>query len=267
MAAAEETPSMPQATVLTIAGSDPTGGAGIQADLRTFDRLGVRGLSVIAAITAQDSRGVQAVTPVGEKAFAGQLEALLHDGAPGGVKTGMLLSAANVLITARHLAQVTVPVVVVDPVLVSSNGVPLLEKRGHLPLVEHLFPLATVVTPNLDEARLLTGVPSGDFEDETRWVEAMCGEIFRLGPKNVVITGGHRRGDPVDILFDGNGFRSFGAPRIAKTLHGSGCRFSAALSAHLVLGHALETALNCAKGYTASCFKEEGRAFPLPPTR
>ncbi|MDX1762704.1 MAG: bifunctional hydroxymethylpyrimidine kinase/phosphomethylpyrimidine kinase [bacterium] len=258
---------MTQTTVLTIAGSDPTGGAGIQADLRTFDRLGVHGFSVITAITAQDSRGVRWVSSVSEKAFTSQLESVLHDGTPAAVKTGMLLSATNVLTTARLLAEVSVPVVVVDPVLVSSNGVPLLEKEGYAPLVEHLFPLAVVVTPNVDEAELLTGLESSDFDDEAKWVEAMCHEILALGPKNVVITGGHRRGDPIDLLFDGRCFQAFAGPRIGKTLHGSGCRFSAALTAHLAQGEALTGALNRAKGYTAACFEEEGANPPLSPTK
>ncbi len=249
---------------LTIAGSDPTGGAGIQSDLGTFQRLGVRGFSVISALTAQDSGGVRGTFPVAPEAFACQLEILLQEGRIDGLKTGMLLTAENVRVAARLLKRFAPPVVVIDPVIFSSDGVALLEKEGRKALVEELFPLASVVTPNLAEAQAFSAAGGGTGLPQEEWLREMCRKIHGLGPKNVVITGGHLAGDPVDLLYDGKNFHSFASPRVPGKLHGSGCRFSAALCAYLVRGRSMVEALRGAKEYVEKCMKEKIRDLPHP---
>ncbi len=243
--------------VLTVAGSDPTGGAGIQSDLRTFDRIGVRGCSVIAALTAQDGEGVRGTFPVEPEAFSLQLETTLQEGKVCGLKTGMLLTAENVRIAARLLKRFPPSVVVIDPVIFSSNGVVLLEEAGRKVLMEELFPLATVVTPNLAEAQAFSAIGGGVGQSEREWLREMCRKIHGLGPKNVVITGGHLAGDSVDLLYDGKNFHPFASPRVPGELHGSGCRFSAALCAYLVQGRSMVEALQGAKAYVEKCMKEK----------
>ncbi|NOY52477.1 MAG: bifunctional hydroxymethylpyrimidine kinase/phosphomethylpyrimidine kinase [Deltaproteobacteria bacterium] len=241
--------------VLTVAGADPTGGAGIQSDLRTFDRFGVSGRSVIAALTAQDGQGVRGTFPVAPEAFALQLETILQGERIDGLKTGMLLTEENVRVLARLLKHFAPPVVVIDPVLFSSNGIPLLEEEGRKALVEELFPLATVVTPNLAEAQAFSAVSRGAGPSEREWLREMCRRIHDLGPRNVVITGGHLAGDPVDLLYNGKKFFSFASPRVPGDLHGSGCRFSAALCASLARGSSMTEALRGAKEYVENCIR------------
>lgn len=240
-------PSSRSPAILTIAGSDPTGGAGIQADLRTLEALGLAGVSVVSAITAQDAGGVQGVFRVEPEAFRSQLETLLRDRRIAGVKTGMLLTAENVRITARLLKGFAPDILVIDPVMTSSNGVSLLEKEAAAVMVEELFPLTTVVTPNLDEARTLSGLEPSPGEDEEAWVRRMCEAIKALGPENVVLTGGHRSGEPADILYDGENFSVFGSRRVPANLHGSGCVFSSALCGYLALGLVMAEAVSGAK--------------------
>lgn len=249
-------PSSRSLTVLTIAGSDPTGGAGIQADLRTLETLGLTGVSVVSAITAQDAGGVQDVFRVAPEAFASQLETLLRDRRIAGVKTGMLLTAENVRIAARLLKDFAPDILVVDPVMLSSNGISLLEKEAAAVMVEELFPLATVVTPNIDEALTLSGLEPFPGEDEGAWVARMCEAIKAVGPENVVVTGGHRSGEPADILYDGKEFSAFGSPRVPANLHGSGCVFSSALCGYLALGLAMAEAVSRAKKLVLQRFME-----------
>jgi len=246
--------------VLTVAGSDPTGGAGIQSDLRTFDRFGLSGRSVIAALTAQDGRGVRATYPVAPEAFAGQLEAVLAGEKIDGVKTGMLLTGETVRILADLLKRFPPPLLVVDPVIFYSNGVPLLDEEGRRVMAGELFPRATVVTPNLAEAQAFSGVGGPAGREEEEWLKEMARTIHGLGPKQVVITGGHLAGDPVDLLYDGREFFSLVSPRLPGELHGSGCRFSAALCALLAGNPSMTEALKGAKEYVEGCM----RAGPDP---
>jgi hydroxymethylpyrimidine/phosphomethylpyrimidine kinase len=237
-------------TVFTIAGSDPTGGAGIQADLRTLNTLGVRGLSVISAITAQDSAGVRGSFPVDPDVFSLQLETILKDFKVDAVKTGMLLTAENVRITADLLRRFPIPILVIDPVITSSSGVPLLEEEGIGVMIEELLPMAAVVTPNLPEARALSGMALAEGKEEDAWIRGMCKAIYALGPQSVIITGGHRAGDPSDLLYHREEFALFSSPRIASDLHGSGCIFSSALCGNLALGLSMSEALVQAKQFT-----------------
>ena len=243
--------------VLTVAGSDPTGGAGIQADLKTLHALGLYGVSVISAITAQDSTGVRGVFPVAPEAFSLQLETVLNDFRIDAVKTGMLLTADNVRIAAGLFKRFPPRILVIDPVIRSSSGIALLNEEAIGVMMEALFPLATAVTPNLSEARILSGVERSPDEGEESWIRRMCKSMQALGPRNVIITGGHRSGDPMDLLYDGIDFVSFPGPRVTKELHGSGCIFSSALCGYLVLGFSMHEAVSRAKQYTQDRFREK----------
>lgn len=246
---------------LTIAGSDSGGGAGIQADLKTFFALGVYGASAITAITAQNTERVGAVMAVPAELVAAQIAAVLDDVGADAVKTGMLWNAPIVRAVARSLAERRARTLVVDPVLVASTGSTLLDAGGRQALVEALLPLATVVTPNLAEAAALAGAPVAGIEDG----EAAARRILELGPRAVVVTGGHLAGDPVDVLVTANGVRRFPGRRLAGEAHGSGCVFSAALTAELARGAALADAVGAAKALVARALAspvEIGRGRP-----
>jgi len=222
------------AIAVTIAGSDSGGGAGIQADLKAFAAARVFGMSAIVALTAQNTVGVRAVHPVPPEFVTAQLEAVFSDIGVDAAKTGMLFSRQVIDAVAGFLGEHRVPLVV-DPVLVASSGAKLLEDDAIETLVERLFPLATVVTPNLHEARLLT---SSDGEgDKARLAE----RLVALGAPAALVTGGH--GDPVDHLYDGQTHVEIPVERleIAAT-HGAGCTHSATLAALLARGEPLVTA-------------------------
>ncbi len=243
--------------ILTIAGSDPTGGAGIQADLRTFDRLRAQGRSVITAITVQDRRGVHDFFPVSPEVLKRQLEAVLRDSPPDAVKTGMLVNGETVHVVAGLLRRFPPPVLVVDPVIRSSGGVALLSPDGVAALRSMLLPMATVVTPNLPEAEALAGLRQAPGVSTAAFVQSLCEKIIAQGPRYVIITGGHRSGDPVDVLCDRQEVRAFGSRRLAGELHGSGCIFASALSVHLAAGRPVEEALRRAKTYTRARLREQ----------
>lgn len=226
---------------LTIAGSDSGGGAGIQADLKAFARLGCHGTTAIVALTAQNTRGVSAIHEVPPAFVRAQLEAVFEDIGVDAAKTGMLFSVAIVREVAGFLTEHPVPLVV-DPVMISSSGACLLREDAAAVLVERLFPLATVVTPNLNEACALAGVPYDDGVDRAALAEA----INALGAPAVVVTGGHGA-EAVDWLFDGRRHVAIPVPRYPEVAtHGSGCTHSAALAASLARGSGLEEAVRTA---------------------
>ncbi|HET9220656.1 MAG TPA: bifunctional hydroxymethylpyrimidine kinase/phosphomethylpyrimidine kinase [Terriglobia bacterium] len=233
-------------TALTIAGSDPSGGAGIQADLKTFSSLGVYGMSVVAALTAQNTQGVRDVMHVTADFVGLQLDAVLTDIPPAAVKTGMLGTAAVVDIVAHKIRRHGVTHLVVDPVMVSSSGVHLLEHSGEDMLKRALLPLALVVTPNLSEASVLTGVEVNDLLG----MEEAARRLHRMGARNVLVKGGHLEGDATDVFFDGSRMHRLSSPRAStKNLHGTGCVLSAAITAWLASGVPLEEAVQRAKRY------------------
>jgi len=204
---------------LTIAGSDSGGGAGIQADLKTFAALGVYGASVLTAITAQNTRGVTAIYEIPPDVVAAQIRAVLDDIGADAVKTGMLSSSAIIGAVAGELRRHGVERLVVDPVMVAKSGDHLLRPEAVHALREELLPLAYVVTPNLPEAEVLAGAP---LQDEAAIRDA-ARRIQGMGARHVVIKGGHRSGPPVDLLFDGRDFREFSAPRVETPhTHGTG---------------------------------------------
>jgi hydroxymethylpyrimidine/phosphomethylpyrimidine kinase len=223
---------------LTIAGSDSGGGAGIQADLKTFHQFGVFGTSVITAVTAQNTRGVAAWEPVSQELIARQLDALALDLPPDGIKSGMLGSRATVATVAAALQRLPTKPYVLDPVLVATSGQALADDTARTAIMEQLVPLATLVTPNLDEAARLTGIEVTNAEQMERAGRA----LLKRGAAAALVKGGHLEGDAVtDVLVRPEGIRRFLHPRIASTsTHGTGCTLSAAITAGLALGRNLE---------------------------
>ena len=231
---------------LTIAGSDSGGGAGIQADLKTFAAHGVFGMSVITAVTAQNTLGVLAVQDILPEIIAKQIEAIFEDMGADAVKVGMVSQPQTIRVIATGLRKYAPPLVVVDPVMVSKSGYHLLQPEAELVLVQELLPLATVVTPNIPEAEAIIGrsiVTFADMEEAARVIHAM-------GPQHVLLKGGHRADDATDILFDGHRFVRFEAPRVpTKNTHGTGCTLSSAIAANLARGLSVEQAVGAAKRY------------------
>jgi hydroxymethylpyrimidine/phosphomethylpyrimidine kinase len=245
--------------VLTIAGSDSGGGAGIQADLKTMLALGTHGMSVITAITAQNSVGVQGVWELPAEAVVAQFRSVVDDIGVDAVKTGMLASAALVETVAgllRPLRDAGVPIVV-DPVAVSKHGDALLAPEALDAARSLLIPLATVVTPNLDEAAALTGATYATEADLRPAAEA----LHAFGPAWVLVKGGHLDGDAVDLLFDGTTEHRFRAPRHDnRHTHGTGCTLASAIAARLAAGDDPVAAVGAAKAYVTAALS---RGFAL----
>ena len=241
---------------LTIAGSDSGGGAGIQADLKTFAALGVYGTSALTAVTAQNTQEVVAIAEVPEEVVAAQIDAVLEDIGADAAKTGMLSSASIIATVADRLEAWGVTNLVVDPVMVAKSGDRLLQPDAVTTLRSTLLPLALVVTPNLPEAEVLSGLTIHTEEDARRAAAA----IARLGPRYVVVKGGHRRDAPIDIVFDGNDYVEFSAERIeTANTHGTGCTFSAAIAAHLARGAAPLEAIAAAKEFVSQSLRTSYR--------
>lgn len=233
---------------LTIAGSDSGGGAGIQADLKTFAAHGVFGVCAITALTAQNTIGVQGVFEVPPSFVGLQIDSVARDIGADAVKIGMLSSAAIIETVAAKIDEHSLGPVVLDPVMVAKGGDPLLREDAKKTLVRVLLPHAAIVTPNVPEAEILCGFPIPDSEAMRRAARF----ILSLGPRAVIVKGGHLegRGESVDILFDGKEFREFSARRIAsKNTHGTGCTFSSAIAAALALGSPMADAVASAKEY------------------
>lgn len=232
--------------VLTIAGSDSGGGAGIQADLKAITVLGAFGTSVITALTAQNTVGVQGVHAVPVPFIELQLESVLSDIGTDAVKTGMLATTEIVEAVAAALERYDVPHLVVDPVMVATSGDPLLEPDAIEAVKTRLLPRADIVTPNLHEAALLSGFEVGDPPS----MEAAARAIHALGARRVLIKGGHLEGRAVDLYFDGERFESFAAPRFdTRNTHGTGCTLSAALATFFALEFSPRAAVAQAKAF------------------
>ncbi|MGH8888504.1 MAG: bifunctional hydroxymethylpyrimidine kinase/phosphomethylpyrimidine kinase [Acidothermaceae bacterium] len=237
--------------VLTIAGSDSGGGAGIQADLKTMLACGVHGMSVVTAVTAQNSVGVQGYWPLPAAAVTAQLDSVLTDIGVDAVKTGMLASSELVSLVAARLRDVDVPVVA-DPVGVSKHGDSLLAADALAAVRDELLPVATLVTPNLYEVAQLTGVK---VDDETG-MHAAAEAVHALGPRWVLVKGGHLPGDAVDVLFDGEQVIEFRSPRFDnRHTHGTGCTLASAIASYLAWGHAMPEAVAAAKRYVSGAIE------------
>lgn len=218
---------------LTIGGSDPTGGAGIQADLKTFKSFGVYGLSIPTALTAQNTNGVTGIYDLPSGFFSNQLDTLLKDIKPDALKTGMLSSSEIIKIIAEKIKQYSLKNLVIDPVTVSSTGVPLVNDNALEFMKDYLFPLAKVITPNIYEASLFTGINIQDEDDMKKAAIKLKG----FGSETVIITGGHLERQTIDLLLYEGEFLSLQREKIEGEYHGTGCVFSSAITACLALGY------------------------------
>ena len=239
-------------SALSIAGSDPSGGAGIQADLKTFHRFGVYGEAVITLLTVQNTRGVERIEVVSPELVAEQIGAVVSDIPPAAAKTGALGSAAVVEAVAGAAESFLFPLVV-DPVMISKNGAVMMDEEGRRVFVSKLLPRAFLLIPNLHEAAKLTERPVRDRDSMARAAE----KLIAMGAANVLVKGGHLEGEAVDVLLTGNGeFREFSAPKIASAhTHGTGCTYSAAITAGLALGKDLVQALADAKTFVTEAIR------------
>lgn len=241
---------------MTIAGSDSGGGAGIQADLKTFAALGVYGTSVLTAITAQNTVAVLAIAEVPEEVIQLQIDGVMEDIGADAIKTGMLSSASIIETITDRLEAWGVPNLVVDPVMVAKSGDALLQANAVRALATKLLPLALIVTPNIPEAEVLSKREIRSDDDAREAARA----IAELGPRYVVIKGGHRGGEPVDVVYDGTGFVEFATERVdTENTHGTGCTFSSAITAHLARGFSPLDAIGEAKEYLTAALKASYR--------
>ena len=231
--------------LLSIAGSDPSGGAGIQVDLKTFQALGVFGMAIPAALTVQNSRGVKASHSVGPRVFSEQLETLLSDIKPDGVKTGMLLMPSAVRAVAKAVRKHRIRNLVVDPVLRASSGRMLLTRDAVRILRKELFPQALLVTPNIPEAEVLTGMRIVDDQD----MDFAAGKLLDMGPRYVLIKGGHRKGPALDTLYGGGVVHSYSTERLQGRFHGTGCVLSSAITVFIGRGMPVEKAVEKGKQF------------------
>ena len=241
-------------TSLTIAGSDCSGGAGIQADLKTFSAYGVFGMSVITAITAQNTQGVTAVQNIDADMVSKQIAAIFDDIDVDAVKIGMVSDASIIKMIAEDLKKYQAKNIVLDPVMISKSGFDLLQPEAREALIEHLLPLADIITPNLPEAEVLVGKKLETIKD----MEKAALVIHNMGVQNVLIKGGHRSKElsAVDILFDGRKITQFESERIdTKNTHGTGCTLSSAITANLARGLNMIEAVGEAKEYITTAIK------------
>lgn len=237
---------------LTVAGSDSSGGAGIQADLKVFHSLGVYGLTAITAVTAQNSFGVQKVNKVPPRIIAAQIDAVARDIGVDACKIGMLYAQEAVTVTAKRIARREIKNVVLDPIIFAKDGTRLLLSKAVQRLKRELIPCCRLVTPNISEASELAGIPINDINDVKKAAEA----IHSFGSDYVLIKGGHLKDEPVDFLYDGERFIEFPGKRLeGPPMHGTGCVLSAAITARLALGNAVPDAVQFAKDYINDAIK------------
>ncbi|MEH7014826.1 bifunctional hydroxymethylpyrimidine kinase/phosphomethylpyrimidine kinase [Neobacillus niacini] len=241
---------------LTIAGSDSGGGAGIQADLKTFQELEVFGMSALTAVTAQNTLGVQAVFPMTAEAVSKQIESIGEDMGADAIKTGMLFNAEIIQAVSEKIEYYNWKNVVVDPVMIAKGGASLLQIEAITAMKQYLLPLAMVITPNIPEAEVLTGMSIRTHEDK----QEAAKRLYDLGVKNVVVKGGHDedRHVSVDYLYDGNEFTTFMSSRVqTKNTHGTGCTFSAAITAELAKGLSVNKAVSEAKHFIQAAIEDQ----------
>jgi hydroxymethylpyrimidine/phosphomethylpyrimidine kinase len=259
------------ARVLIVAGSDSSGGAGIQADLKTVSKLGVYGMTAITALTAQNTVGVFGVAEMDPEFVALQMRVCFEDVGCDAIKTGMLANAGIIQAVASTISEHPEVPLVVDPVMIAKSGAPLLDPKAVETLRRTLLPLATVVTPNLHEAGSLTGRTIKDLNGMKEAARVLHG----YGGKNVVLKGGHLEGPSVDVLFDGKTFTEYPAARIeTKHSHGTGCIFASAIAAGLAKGNTVRESVAVAKEFVTSAIREglplgrgQGPANPMRPRR
>lgn len=245
-------------TALTIAGFDPSGWAGVMADVKTFEAFGVQGVAAISALTAQNRKDVRATQPVNAAFLQKEVAALTEGFRIDAVKIGMLGNAANVRTAAGIIKKKKFKNIVLDTVFCSTSGHALLDKKGVVE-IKRLLPLVTLATPNIAEASVLSGIKIKNIKD----MEDAARIIFALGAKNVLVKGGHLPGEPIDLLFDGRRFFYFKGNRIKATkavLHGTGCILSSGIAASLAKGFTVRRAVKDAKEYLMDELKKRKRA-------
>lgn len=243
--------------VLTIAGSDSGAGAGIQADLKTFAAFGVYGTSVITAITAQNTQVVDSVFEVPVQMIDAQIDSVLGDIGTDSVKVGMLSSVSIIEAVTDKIVEHDLAKLVVDPVMVAKGGSRLLEESAVDALRTLLMPLATVVTPNIPEAEVISGSKISTLDD----MKNVAIVIVEMGARSVVIKGGHMEGPATDVFYDGTNLNTFTSPRLTTTsVHGTGCTFGSAIAAGLAKNRPMEIAVREAKEYVLSAIRH---AFPI----
>jgi hydroxymethylpyrimidine/phosphomethylpyrimidine kinase len=238
---------------LTIAGSDSGGGAGIQADLKTFSAFGIYGMSVVTAVTAQNTEAVSGIRGLDSEFVRLQINAVLSDIGADGVKTGMLFDEEIIRAVAEELVRFSIAPLVVDPVSTAKDGSALLRERAMDALKNDLLPFATLVTPNLPEAEMLAGIPVRSPSE----METAARRIYDFGCSAVLVKGGHLEGDPIDILFDGSRIVRFPGSRMGRRPgHGTGCTLSAAILSNLILGRTMEESVRISKKFVESAIRE-----------
>lgn len=239
-------------TALTIAGSDPDGGAGIQADIKTFSAFEVRDVSVLAALTAQNTRGVYEIFSIPPLFFAAQLNAILDELRPDAIKTGMISSVEIIEIIASKVKNYGLTNLVIDPVIASTSGMTFMNKDVLEAITFFLIPMCSVVTPNIREASILSHREVKDIES----MKDAAVVIGEMGAHNVVVKGGHLDGQPLDILWDGKKFTLFEAERVKGNYHGTGCTFASAIAACLAQGLDVKTAIKKSKSFLVQAMKK-----------
>ena len=237
---------------LTIAGSDSSGGAGVQADLKTFSAIGTYGMSVITAITAQNTQGVFLVEDLSEEVIRKQIEVVFEDIEPAAVKIGMVSSPVIISAIVETLKRYNPKYLVVDPVMISKSGYYLLKPEAKKSLIEELIPMAYIITPNTLEAEEISGMNIETVDDMREVGE----KILELGPKYVLMKGGHLEGDAVDVLIGKDTFEIFKQERLdRKNTHGTGCTLSSAITSHLALGYDIKEAVRLSKEYITEAIR------------
>lgn len=240
---------------LTIAASDSSSGAGIQADLAVFRELGVYGVCAVTNVTSQNSRGVQHVNTVPPRVIASQIDSVTRDFQVAGCKIGMLYSPQAVSVVSERIRRREIANVVLDPVMKAKHGETLLTEPAMKRMKRWLIPLAFVVTPNYAEAEALTGMTVTDPASAREAAK----KLVEMGTKWALIKGGHAQGEPVDVLSDGDHVIEFPGKRLDKNMHGTGCVLSAAIAARLALGDAAPDAVGCAKDYVTAAIEHSAR--------
>jgi hydroxymethylpyrimidine/phosphomethylpyrimidine kinase len=241
---------------LTIAGSDSGGGAGIQADLKTFQELEVFGMSALTAVTAQNTLGVHGVYPMSVEAVLKQIQAIGEDMGTDALKTGMLFNAEIIEAVSGQLKVYNWKNVVVDPVMIAKGGASLLQTEAISAMKQYLLPISKVITPNIPEAEVLTGMTIQTLEQKRDAAK----RLWDLGVKNVVIKGGHdeNQAESIDLLFDGTEFYTFASKRMeTQNTHGTGCTFSAAITAELAKGSNVYDAVSKAKDFIQAAIEDQ----------
>ena len=238
---------------LTIAGSDSSGGAGVQADLKTFSAIGTYGMSVITAITAQNTQGVFLVEDLSKEIIESQINVVFEDIEPAAVKIGMVSSPGIIHTIVNTLKKYNPKYLVVDPVMISKSGYSLLKPEAKKSLIEELIPMAYIITPNTPEAEEITGIEINNVDDMR---EAGRKILEELGPKYVLMKGGHLEGDAVDVLIGNDTFEIYKQERLdRKNTHGTGCALSSAITSHLALGYDIVEAVKLSKEYITEAIR------------